>query len=71
MIIKNKVLEEYQNLFLENPPRCVTLSYEDPLYQELMTKAIKSVSKITPQQIDNYINKNKVVFDIDFKGSQK
>lgn len=58
-------LKAYYLIFGEFPILPKTMSYEDEVMQDLISQAIINNEKITPADIDDYIKKNNIVFDID------
>ena len=60
------VLRIYYGLFGEFPPVPKTMSYEDEIVQKLMRHAIVNNVKITPEFLEKFLEKNKIVYDIDF-----
>ncbi|MCR5350794.1 MAG: hypothetical protein K6E20_07380 [Acholeplasmatales bacterium] len=59
------LLMEYHNKFGELPPLEMCLSYNHPMYQKLMKQALKTGEPITAEQIDEYIEKHNIKYDMD------
>lgn len=55
---KEKIIEQYIEMFGELPPADAVISYYDGFYIDLMEKAIKSEEKITGEILEKAIGNN-------------
>ena len=58
------ILDEYILNFNNYPPLIETFSYEDEIYQKLIKNAIDRNKKLTFEEINDYIEKNKIRYDV-------
>ena len=56
-------LELYFTIFNEYPIKIKTISYDDEMYKKLITIAILKNKPITNEDIENYIEANKLGYD--------
>ena len=59
-----KLIDKYLLRFDDFPPLYTTLSFEDEIYQELMQIALDRGEPITSDEIDEYIEKHNIEFDV-------
>lgn len=59
-----ELLDEYIITFRTTPIGIITIPYEDKMYQELMKEAIEKNKPITMEDINNYVDKHKIKFDV-------
>lgn len=56
--------QKYISIFGEMPPLLMTMDYDNMVYQNLMQEAILKRKPIRVHDIENFITKNKIDYDV-------
>ena len=63
-IDKDELEYKYCETFGDFPPLLMMMSYNHPMYQKLMKKALKTGIPITADDIENEIKKKNIKYDM-------
>lgn len=59
-----EILDKYYIMFDEYPYLIQTFSYQGEIYQYLMKKAITERKPLTKEDIEEYLEKNNIQYDV-------